>query len=160
MPKAYAQSSPVARTLEVVGERWTILILQGAPPWLSPFCGAEGVHTGHRLKRSLGETEAAGEARRGGAEVLQRTPSPCRVSPDQEGARARAGLPERWPPGGPSTSPTTWCLSTTGVALPCRLSTTAPAAMPRCPALRVRLADQRSPSETAIDPRGLSTLSS
>ena len=28
MPKAYTQSGPVARTLELVGERWTILILQ------------------------------------------------------------------------------------------------------------------------------------
>jgi len=28
LSKTYAQSSPVARTLEVVGERWTILILQ------------------------------------------------------------------------------------------------------------------------------------
>ena len=28
MPKAYAQVSPVARSLEVVGDRWTILILQ------------------------------------------------------------------------------------------------------------------------------------
>lgn len=28
MPKAYIQRGPVARTLELVGERWTILILQ------------------------------------------------------------------------------------------------------------------------------------
>lgn len=28
MPRTYTQSGPVARTLEVVGERWTILILQ------------------------------------------------------------------------------------------------------------------------------------
>ncbi len=28
MPRTYAQSGPVARTLEVIGERWTILILQ------------------------------------------------------------------------------------------------------------------------------------
>ena len=28
MPRTYTQSGPVARTLEVIGERWTILILQ------------------------------------------------------------------------------------------------------------------------------------
>lgn len=28
MPKAYTQAGPVAKTLEVVGERWTILVLQ------------------------------------------------------------------------------------------------------------------------------------
>ena len=28
MPKSYTQPGPVARTLEVIGERWTLLILQ------------------------------------------------------------------------------------------------------------------------------------
>ena len=45
MPKAYIQPGPVARTLELVGERWTILILQEL---------LRGSHRFAKLKESVG----------------------------------------------------------------------------------------------------------
>ena len=44
MPRVYDQSSPIARTLEVVGDRWTILILQDL---------LRGYHRFVELKESL-----------------------------------------------------------------------------------------------------------
>ena len=44
MPKTYSQSDPIAKTLEVVGERWTILILQDL---------LRGLHRFAELKESV-----------------------------------------------------------------------------------------------------------
>ena len=88
----YGQDCPVARTLDIVGERWTFLILrdllrQGA----RKFQDLEAKSRRHRSQHAVGAVE---KARRGGdrrATVLRAASAARRVRFDTEGTGTWAG---------------------------------------------------------------------
>ena len=88
----YRQDCPVARTLDVVGERWTFLILrdllrQGP----RKFQDLEAKSRRHRSEHAVGAAETAGGGGDRRAAVLRTASAPRRVRFDPEGTGTWTG---------------------------------------------------------------------
>ena len=158
MPKAYAQSSPVARTLEVVGERWTILILQEL---------LRGYHRFAELKESIQGIASNVLSER--LKLLERHGVVERRFYTEHPPRAEyyltrkghelglvAGALAAW---GAKYLSDDVVLVHNRCGSPMQVVYYCPSCDAQVPGAEVRLVDQRGPSETTVDPQGLSALS-
>ena len=84
----YDMRCPIARTLDIVGERWTILILRdlvtGGPRKFQDFERSLAEH-------AIGAIEAAGGSRDRREAVLRAAPAARRIRTDRKGQRAAPG---------------------------------------------------------------------
>ena len=84
----YDLRCPIARTLDIVGERWTILILRdlvtGGPRKFQDFERSLAEH-------AIGAIEAAGGSRDRREAVLRAAPAARRIRTDRKGQRAAPG---------------------------------------------------------------------
>jgi DNA-binding HxlR family transcriptional regulator len=91
--KSYEQNCPVARTLDLIGERWTILILRDllkkGPQRFQDFQDSLAGAAPNTISARLKAMEEQGPDR---AAAVQRPPAAARVSPDRARAQPRSVL--------------------------------------------------------------------
>ena len=81
MPKRYGQPCPVAKTLELIGDRWTLLLVRDLLPGTRRFQDLLDVAPRHRAQYPLRPAQADGGARPG-------EPAPVLRPPAARGVRA------------------------------------------------------------------------